>query len=247
MLVISHFNFTSIQVEIGRKGLITNVAFSGRLECSFFGCIELSIQLTMSIQEITDILDIVFQLIHKMFGDTMTSVQTKSGKVAVVGFVLTMRTFAVMYVIGVRVRFMDFTCIDMRRHGSIVRCVATMVRQFTTCKCRIPKRWLNSGRRVRTLLTISNVRLERALKVSVDGESGFLCTLMPFELNVLKLGHISTQGSVFTAISAMIPQPLCSSQTQLVGSIIKMGETTFTHIHPSVTLRNLRTYKSFKV
>src|SRR5436190_972896 len=174
MLVISHFNFTSIQVEIGREGLIANVTFSGRLECSFFDCIELSIQFAMSVQEITDILDIVFQLIHKMFGNTMTSVHTKSGKVAVVGFVLTVWSLAVVYVIGVRVWLMNFTCIDMRRHGNIVRCVATMVRQFTTCKCRIPKRRFNSGRRTRTLLTISNVRLERALKVSVDRESGFL-------------------------------------------------------------------------
>src|SRR5436190_165735 len=114
MLVISHFNFTTVQVEIGREWLFTNVAFSGRLECGFFGCTELRFQFTMSIQEITDILDIVFQLIQEMFGSTMPSVQTKSGKVSVVGFVLTVWTFIVVYVIGVRVRLMDFTCIDRR-------------------------------------------------------------------------------------------------------------------------------------
>src|SRR5436190_24364149 len=110
-----------------------------------------------------------------------------------------------------------------------------MVREFTTCKCRIPKRWINSGRRVETLLTISSsiVRLERALKVRVDVESGFLCTLMPSELDGLKLGHIGTQGSVFTAVSAVIPQTLCATQTQLIGPFIKMGDTTFTHIHPT--------------
>src|SRR5436190_9382656 len=123
-----------------------------------------------------------------MFGNSMSSVQTKSGKVSVVGFVLTVRAFVAVYVIGVRVRLMDFTCIDMSRHGSIGRCAVTMVRQFATCKCRIPKRRLNSGRRVRlTLLTISIVRLERALKISVDVESSFLRSLMPSELNGLKL------------------------------------------------------------
>src|SRR5436190_24160545 len=124
-----------------------------------------------------------------------------------------------------------------------------MVRQFTTCKCRIPKRWINSGRRVETLLTISssNVRLERALEVRVDVESGFLCALMPSELDGLKLGHIGTQGSVFTVVSAVIPQSLCATQTQLIGLIVKMGETTFTHIHPSVFSCNLRTYKTLKV
>src|SRR5436190_10661587 len=122
-----------------------------------------------------------------------------------------------------------------------------MVRQFTTCKCQIPKRWINSGRRVETLLTISIVRLERALKVRVDVESSFLCTLMPSELYVLKLGHIGTQGSVFIAVSAVIPQPLCASQSQLVGPFIKMCETPFTHIHPILTSCNLRTYQSLKL
>src|SRR5436190_24342232 len=124
-----------------------------------------------------------------------------------------------------------------------------MMRQFTTCKCRIPKRWINSGRRVETLLTISssNVRFERALEVRVDVESGFLCALMPSELDGLKLGHIGTQGSVFTALSAVIPQTLCATQTQLVGPFIKMGETTFTHIYPIFTSCNLRTYQSPKV
>src|SRR5436190_23321538 len=102
MLVISHFYFTTVQVQVGRESLFTNVALSGRLECGFFGCTELRFQFTMSEQEITDILDIVFQPIHEMFGRTMSSVQMKSGIVSVVGFVLTVWTFVVVHVIGVR-------------------------------------------------------------------------------------------------------------------------------------------------
>src|SRR5215468_10578825 len=105
MLVISDFDFTSVQIEIRCKGVMTNVADCCRLEFGLFVCSEVRrLLIATSVQEITNVLDVVFQLIEKMLGGTLTPVQTKSGEVFVVTFVLTDRSVVVMNVVSVRVR-----------------------------------------------------------------------------------------------------------------------------------------------